>query len=182
MVGGPQQVGGATNCSVTTIMRASKECGHAMGLVHEQSRMDRDSYVNYIEANVDKPQRRTSICRVLTRVYTTSPRIMEYGPFSFARDGVSVVPSSRFQPGSLSAPICRNTQPATWTASGDSTPILRHRSRWTPIPSGLQVVVDSTPCTTPCVFSNWTINSQHNLSVPLDGHGQTLQIDAGGQH
>lgn len=41
--------------------------------------------------------------------------------------------------------------------------------------------MDSAPCTAPCVFANWTIGSQHTLSVPLDAHTQTLQ-SLGGQN
>ena len=40
-------------------------------------------------------------------------------------------------------------------------------------PTGLQVIVDGTTCTAPCVFTNWTSGSQHTLSVP--SANQTLQ-------
>jgi hypothetical protein len=44
-------------------------------------------------------------------------------------------------------------------------------------PTGLQVVVDSTTCTAPCVFASWTAGSTHTLSIPTAN--QTLQTLSG---
>lgn len=46
-VGGTQIIGGATNCTVATLLH---EMGHATGFWHEQERPDRD---NYVTVNLD---------------------------------------------------------------------------------------------------------------------------------
>ena len=83
MAGSPQTIGGAVNCTTTTIMH---EMGHALGLFHEQSRADRDTYVNYMEQNIDKPNTAISTSygsdSVDSGLYNYAS-IMEYGPFNF---------------------------------------------------------------------------------------------------
>ncbi len=100
---------------------------------------------------------------------------MEYGPFSFARDGVSPVLET------IPAGMVLSTGLPQYT-TGDLDGIMRlYAHAPSPItvdtnPSGLQVIVDGTPCTAPCVFTTWTTGSQHTLSVPLDANNQTLQV------
>lgn len=53
MTGNMQTIGGAGNCGVGSLLH---EMGHTVGLFHEQSRTDRNTYVNYMEQNIDKPQ------------------------------------------------------------------------------------------------------------------------------
>jgi hypothetical protein len=173
MTGGLQTISGSANCTTTTILH---EMGHALGLYHEQSRTDRNSYVNYLEQNIDKPQHGNFDIYgsgVDSGLYNYAS-IMEYGAFEFARDGVSPVLET------IPAGIVLSTSLPQYT-TGDLDGILRlYENAPSSItvdtnPSGLEVIVDSTPCTAPCVFSNWTIGSPHTLSVPLDGHNQTLQ-------
>ncbi|MGH9667547.1 MAG: M12 family metallopeptidase, partial [Bryobacteraceae bacterium] len=52
MSGGVQTLGGSIDCAVSVLLH---EMGHAAGLWHEQSRVDRDAYVNVIYSNIDKP-------------------------------------------------------------------------------------------------------------------------------
>jgi hypothetical protein len=88
MAGGVQSIGGSGICDTGTILH---EMGHALGLFHEQSRTDRNTYVNYMEANIDKPQHGNFDIYdsgVDSGLYNYSS-IMEYGPFDFSRDGVS---------------------------------------------------------------------------------------------
>jgi len=174
MVGGTQYIGGSYTCTTTTILH---EMGHALGLFHEQSRADRNSYVNYLEQNIDKPQHGNfdiiGSSSVDSGLYNYAS-IMEYGPFEFARDGVSPVLET------IPAGMVLSTALPQYT-TGDLDGIMRLYGRApTAItvdtnPSGLQVLVDGAACTAPCVFSTWAIGSQHTLSVPLDAHGQTLQ-------
>jgi hypothetical protein len=173
MEGGTQPIGGSGNCTTGTIMH---EMGHALGLFHEQSRIDRDTYVNYMEQNIDKPQHGNfDIVNpgVDSGLYNYAS-IMEYGPFSFNRDGVS--PTLETIPPGM---VLGTDMPQYTTGDLDG---IEHLYAHVPAaitvdtnPSGLQVVVDGTTCPAPCVFSNWALGSQHTLSVPLDSHSQTLQ-------
>ena len=178
MVGMTQTIGGSINCTTTTILH---EMGHAMGLYHEQSRADRDTYVNFMEQNIDKPNHLdfdiVGSGSVDSGLYNYAS-IMEYGPFSFNKDGVSPTLET------IPAGMVLGTSLPQYT-TGDLDGIKRlyaHAPSAITVdtnPSGLQVVVDSTPCTAPCVFTTWSIGSQHTLSVPLDAHSQTLQALSG---
>jgi hypothetical protein len=174
MIGGEQYIGGAINCTTSTIMH---EMGHAMGLYHEQSRADRNTYVNYLEQNIDKPNHLNFDIiedSVGSGLYNYAS-IMEYGPFTFNKDGVSPVLET-IPPGM----VLSITTLAQYT-TGDLDGIERLYG-FTPSaitvdtnPTGLQVIVDSspTPCTAPCVFTSWTTGSTHTLSIPTAN--QTLQ-------
>jgi uncharacterized repeat protein (TIGR01451 family) len=153
------------------------EMGHAMGLYHEQSRADRNTYVNYLEQNIDKPNHLDFDMiedSAGSGLYNYAS-IMEYGPFTFDKDGVSPVLET-IPPGM----VLSITTLAQYT-TGDLDGIER-LYRYTPSsitvdtnPTGLQVIVDGTPCTAPCVFtgSTWTTGSSHTLSIPTAN--QTLQ-------
>src|ERR1022692_548818 len=52
MAGGQQFIGGSINCSFTGTCH---EMGHAIGLLHEHQRPDRNSYIVLTPANADKP-------------------------------------------------------------------------------------------------------------------------------
>ena len=171
MAGGTQTIGGSELCAVTTILH---EMGHAIGLFHEQSRADRNSYVNYLESNVDKPQGPNF------DIYSSGAdsglfnyaSIMEYGAFSFSRDGLSPTLES------IPAGIPLSSDASQYT-TGDLDGIMRlygHPPSAVTIdsnPTGLQLLVDSVPCTAPCVFTNWTLGSQHTLD------SQTVQTLSG---
>jgi astacin len=174
MIGGPQTIGGSINCTTTTILH---EMGHALGLYHEQSRVDRNSYVNYMEQNIDKPNHGNfdiiGSSSVASGLYNYAS-IMEYGPFSFNKDGVSPTLET------IPAGMVLGTDLPEYT-SGDLDGIMRlyaHAPSAITVdtnPSGLKVIVDGTTCTAPCVFSNWTIGSEHTLNVPpSNGTLQTL--------
>jgi astacin len=170
---GSQPISGASNCTVGTIMH---EMGHALGLYHEQSRADRDTYIQYAESNVDKPLHANFDIlqnEAVSGLYNYAS-IMEYSPFLFSRYGTAPVIET------IPAGMVLGTDLNQYT-TGDLDGIMRLYG-FTPSkvtvdtnPTGLQVVVDGTAYTAPQVFT-WTLGSQHALSVPLDSHGQTLQI------
>jgi len=173
--GVPQPIGGSGACTETTILH---EMGHALGLYHEQSRADRNTYVNYLEQNIDKPNHANFDIipdSVGSGLYNYAS-IMEYGPFTFNKDGVSPTLET-IPPG-----IVLGTTTPQYT-SGDLDGIKRLYGH-TPAaitvdtnPTGLQVIVDSTACTAPCVFSSWASGSSHTLSIPTAS--QTLQTLSG---
>lgn len=174
MQGGTQTIGGAANCTTVTVLH---EMGHALGLYHEQSRADRNTYIDYQEANVDKPLHSNFdiIQGAVVSGLFNYASIMEYGAFIDSRYGVSPVIET------IPAGIVLSTDLPQYT-TGDLDAIERLYG-FTPTaltvdtnPSGLQVVVDNVACTAPCVFTNWTAGSQHTLAAPLDAHSQTLQI------
>jgi hypothetical protein len=174
MQGGTQTIGGSYNCTTPTVLH---EMGHSMGLFHEQSRADRNTFVNYMEQNIDKPQHSNfdiiGSSSVDSGLYNYAS-IMEYGPFEFARDGVSPVLET------IPAGMVLSTNLPQYT-TGDLDGIMRlyaHAPSAITVdtnPTGLQVIVDTVTCTAPCVFTTWAIGSEHTLSVPLDAHSQTLQ-------
>jgi hypothetical protein len=174
MTGKTQTIGGSINCTTTTILH---EMGHALGLYHEQSRADRNNYVNYMEQNIDKPNHGNFDIIGSDSVdsgYYNYASIMEYGPFIFNKDGVS--PTLETIPPGM---VLSTSLPQYTT--GDLDGIMRlyaHAPSAITVdtnPTGLNVVVDGTTCTAPCVFTSWTAGSQHTLGVPLDAHSQTLQ-------
>jgi hypothetical protein len=111
---------------------------------HEHSRVDRNTYINYQENNVDKPQHGNfDILPGLadSGLYNYAS-IMEYGAFSFSRYGVNPVVET------IPAGIELGTDLPQYT-TGDLDGIMRLYG-FTPSavsvdtnPSGLQVVVDN---------------------------------------
>ncbi len=159
---GEQFVNGATNCTVATILH---EFGHVTGLWHEQSRSDASTYVTFNEGNVIKG----SIGNFLPAVdndqqnltFYDYASVMEYPAFSFSRNGGP--PLDSIPPGMpLSNPVGYSV--------ADIEGIMRlygvapTEVTVTSNPPGLQVIIDSTPITTPMTFS-WNLNSMHTLSV-----------------
>ena len=177
MIGNTQVIGGAINCTINTILH---EMGHTVGLFHEQSRSDRDAYVNFMEQNIDKPNHGNFDVNpgsVNSGLYNYAS-IMEYSSFIFNKDGAS--PTLETLPAGM---VLGSTMPQYTT--GDLDGIMRlyaHAPSSITVdtnPTGLQVIVDGTKCTAPCVFTTWTAGSQHTLNVPLDANNQTLQTLSG---
>jgi hypothetical protein len=160
-VGGEQTVGGSASCTIATILH---EMGHTVGVWHEQTRPDRDSYVAVNYEAVIKGSR-GNFDKLLDDNQVLSPfdyaSVMEYPAFSFSRNGQPCIESI---PAGI--PL---SNPAGYSAA-DIDGIDRlygaipTNVTVTSNPPGLKVVVDGTTITTPQVF-NWALNSTHTLNV-----------------
>lgn len=168
-VGGKQIIGGATNCTVATILH---EMGHATGFWHEQQRPDRDNYVTMNLANMVNTESSNSTIQyddmqALT-LYDWSS-IMHYFPLNFSKNGLPVIET--IPPGMTLANY-------VGYSAGDLDAIKRlyqaapSQVTITTNPPGLQVVVDGTTVTTPQTYS-WPLYSMHTLSAPTDAQSQS---------
>ncbi len=160
-VGGEQTVGGSASCTVATILH---EMGHTVGVWHEQTRDDRNTYVNVNYGAVIKASRSffdqaPDNHQDLTLFDFAS--VMEYPAYSFSRNGEPCIESI---PAGI--PLSNSTG---YTAS-DIDGIMRLYGEIptsvtvTSNPPGLQVLVDGNSVMTPQVYS-WALNSTHTLAV-----------------
>jgi astacin (peptidase family M12A)/centrosomal CEP192-like protein len=160
-VGGEQTVGGSGTCAMATILH---ELGHTLGVWHEQSRPDRNSYVNVNYGAVIKASRSNfdqlaDNDQELTLYDYAS--VMQYPAFSFSRNG---------EPCIESIPAGIPLSNSAGYSAGDIDGILRlygavpTEVTVTSNPPQLQVVVDGTTITTPQTYT-WALNSTHTLSV-----------------
>ncbi len=161
-IGGEQSVGGAVNCSTATILH---EMGHTLGLYHEMSRPDRNTYVKVLTTNMIKGSEANFDILIdnfqETGLYDYAS-IMHYPAFVLSRNGGPTLESI----------------PAGMTLSNDSgysAADLDGINRLygaipasvtvTTNPGGLHVIVDGTTYTAPHSFA-WTLNSTHTLALP----------------
>ena len=165
-----QPVTGSTICAVSTILH---EMGHAIGLWHEQTRADRDTYLTVNYGNVIKGSWSnfnivTDNAQMLGLFDYAS--IMEYEPYSFSRNGGPVIETipAGIPLGSVEGlPV----PSAADYSAGDKEAIERlYGAAPTSVtvtsnPPGLQVEVDGATVTTPQTFA-WALNSTHTLNVP----------------
>ncbi|HXB98779.1 MAG TPA: choice-of-anchor D domain-containing protein [Terriglobales bacterium] len=168
MVGGEQVVGGSGTCTVATILH---ELGHTVGVWHEQSRPDRNTYVNVNYGAVIKASR-SNFDQIYDNQQTLSPydyaSVMEYPAFSFSRNGEPCIES-------IPAGIPLSNPNGYSAADIDGIERLYGaiptQVTVTSNPPGLQVIVDGETITTPQTYA-WALNSTHTLNVPAGG--QTL--------
>ncbi|MGB8013643.1 MAG: choice-of-anchor D domain-containing protein [Terriglobales bacterium] len=161
-VGGEQTVGGSGTCTTATILH---ELGHTVGVWHEQSRPDRNTYVNVNYGAVIKASR-SNFDQFLDNDQELTPydyaSVMEYPAFSFSRNG---------EPCIESIPAGIPLSNPTGYSAGDIDGIMRlygaipTQVTVTSNPPGLKVMVDGNTVTTPQVY-NWALNSTHTLTVP----------------
>jgi uncharacterized repeat protein (TIGR01451 family) len=165
MAGGQQFIGGSINCSFTGICH---EIGHAIGLLHEHQRPDRNTYVVLNSANSDKPYLLGDF-DLFTDNYQTLglydyASVMHYPAFSFTKNNLPVLES---------IPAGIPLSNTTGYSAGDVDAIKRlygfAPSTVTIVtnPPGLGIIVDNTPYTAPQTFT-WTINTRHTLNLPPD--------------
>lgn len=163
--GGEQQVGGSGGtsnpCAVGTILH---EMGHTVGLWHEQSRPDRNTYVSVNYDNLIKG----SISN-FNQIYDNGQEttlfdyasIMEYPAFSFSRNGGPAIES--IPPG-----IPLSNYNGYTAADIDGIERLYGNAPTavtiTSNPPGLEVIIDGATVATPQVF-NWPLGSTHTLDI-----------------
>ncbi|MGB6830045.1 MAG: M12 family metallopeptidase [Terracidiphilus sp.] len=164
-----QPMTGSTSCAVGTILH---EMGHVIGLWHEQSRPDRNTYVTVNYGNVIKGswsnfEQFGDDIQLLTPYDYAS--VMQYPPYSFSRNGGPVIESipagiplsgSEGVPDTGSADYSAADKEAIERLYGAAPTMVTVTSN----PVGLQVVLDGETITTPQQFS-WALNSSHTLSV-----------------
>jgi len=174
-----QPMAGSTDCTIGTILH---EMGHVIGLWHEQSRPDRDTYVtvnydNVIKGSWSNFQIDTDNQQILAGYDYAS--VMQYIPFAFSRDGGPVIesipagiPLSGYEgvPAYAGAPGTAALPKFDYSA-GDKETIMRlygaapTEVTVTSNPIGLQVIVDGATVTTPQLYK-WSLNSSHTLNLP----------------
>ena len=165
MAGGQQFIGGSINCSFTGTCH---EMGHAIGLLHEHQRPDRNSYIVLTPANADKPYLLGDFdffaddFQVIGLYDYAS--VMHYPAFSFTKNNLPVLES--IPPG---IPLSNTTG----YSAGDIDTVRRLYG-FTPStvtivtnPPDLKIIVDGTTYTAPQTFT-WTLNSRHTLNLPPD--------------
>jgi hypothetical protein len=176
-----QPMTGSTNCTVGTILH---EVGHVIGLWHEQSRSDRDTYVtvnynNVIKGSWSNFQIVTDNEQILSAYDYAS--VMQYIPFAFTRNGGVVIESIPAgiplggyegvpaQPGPTGTPAL----PYFDYSAGDKETIERLYGKAptevtiTSNPVGLSVIVDGATITTPKTYA-WPLYSTHTLAVAAE--------------
>ncbi|MBV9340035.1 MAG: choice-of-anchor D domain-containing protein [Acidobacteria bacterium] len=176
----PQPMGGASNCTLGTILH---EMGHVIGLWHEQSRPDRDLYVTVNYQNIVKSSR-SNFDVVLDNIqdYTLYDyaSLMQYPAFTLSRNGgpaLETIPPGIPLNGSEGVAVI-----ATDYSAGDKEGIMRLYGTVpasitiTTNPPNLQVIVDGSNCTAPCL-ENWALNSQHTLDVPVNAQTVSGNIE-----
>ena len=174
--GGEQAVGGAGGssnpCTVATILH---EMGHTVGLWHEQSRPDRNTYISVNYGNLIKGSI-SNFNQIYDNLVESTlfdyASVMEYPPFSFSRNGGPAIES-------IPAGIPLSNLTGYTAADIDGIERLYSNAPTavtvTSNPPGLQVIVDGVTVTTPQVF-NWTLNSTHALNVPSNVQSQSGNI------
>jgi hypothetical protein len=175
-----QPMSGSTNCNVGTLLH---EMGHVIGLWHEQSRPDRDSYLSVNYNNVIKGSWGNFLIATddaQTLVPYDYASVMQYVPDAFSRNGQPVIesiPAGIPLAGYAGVPAQAGNGgpalPAFDYSAADKETILRlygappGKITVTSNPVGLSVIVDGATVTTPRTYT-WPLYSSHTLDVPAD--------------
>jgi len=167
-----QPMTGSFLCSEGTILH---EMGHVIGLWHEQSRSDRDTYVTVNYQNIIKGSRfnfdiiQDDVQNMTLYDYAS---LMQYPAFSFIRNGgpgIETIPAGMPLGSFDGIPVPQTVD----YSAGDKEGIERlygtppTQITVTSNPPGLQVIVDGVTVTTPQVYT-WALNSTHTLNVPTN--------------
>ena len=172
-VGGKQLIWGSGSCTVATLLH---EMGHATGMWHEQSRLDRNNYVNVLFANMIDVEQSDSVQQfddMQTPTLYDWSSLMHYSAWNFTKNGNPTLESI---PAGM--PLSNNTG----YSAGDIDAIKRlygtvpAQVTITTNPSGLQVIVDGATVTAPQTF-NWSLFSTHTLNVPGNAQSQAGVIE-----
>jgi Astacin (Peptidase family M12A)/Chitobiase/beta-hexosaminidase C-terminal domain/Divergent InlB B-repeat domain len=176
-----QPMTGSTNCTIGTILH---EMGHVIGLLHEQSRADRDTYItvnynNVIKGSWSNFQVLTDNQQLLASYDYAS--VMQYIPYAFTRNGgvvIESIPAGIPMAGyegvpAQAGPPGAPAQPGFDYSAGDKETIQRlygaapTQVTITSNPLGLSVIVDGAAITTPQSYA-WPLYSTHTLDVAAE--------------
>jgi hypothetical protein len=160
-IGGEQNVGGSFSCDLGTLLH---EMGHVVGLYHEMSRPDRNTFITINTANIIKGSESNfnqlgDNEQDLTLFDYAS--VMEYIPYAFSRNGGDVIET--IPPGIALSSL-------NGYSAGDIDGVARLYGAVptlvtvTSNPPGLSVIVDGNAVTTPQSFA-WKLKSTHTLAV-----------------
>ncbi len=175
--GGEQDLAGSIDMNVETLLH---EMGHAYGLLHEQSRSDRDTYIEFHPENMSDAYRQSSY--FLPDYFQLDADIQNIGLYDYASVMHYYWNNFAKNEGPVFETIPHGMQIAQYPVSAstgnysegdidaikriyDSTP---YPVTITSCPTGMQVIVDGSTITTPQTFT-WPLYSTHTLSVPAGG-------------
>ena len=160
-IGGRQLIIGPPDCPVGVLLH---EMGHAIGLLHEHSRFDRDQYILWQPQNTAKNQRSQSAIETWDRKIVAPydyGSIMHYSDFDFSANGqptyVTIPPGIEIGQirGFTDADV--DTVRRLYGMAPTSVTV-------TSAPPGLTVIVDGESVTTPKTYT-WPIGSTHTIDV-----------------
>ena len=158
---GAQDINGGSDCSIPALLH---EMGHATGLYHEQSRQDRNSFVDFLLDNVidgeETAYAQSNYNEQDIGLYDFAS-VMQYYPLAFSRNGQKTMESKP-------AGIEFGTVPTYSAGDIDTIKRLYGAAPKTvtiaSLPSGATVTVDGVAIKTPKAF-NWALNSTHTVAV-----------------
>ena len=178
MIGGEQFIHVEDSCNGLTM---THEIGHTIGLFHEQSRPDRDYYINVHLDNMDKRYVGNSLLNTGAATaagFFDYGSIMEYGPYEETK-ATQVLVNETIPPG------LGIDGTAHGPSAGDIDTVRRMYGEVpssvtiTSAPEGLLVSVDGASVKTPQSF-NWAVGSIHNLDVAdRQGDGTPVRYSFG---
>lgn len=170
MQGGPQPVNLSNVCFVGQAIHA---IGHSVGLFHEQSRHDRDDFIQVRQEQVILAHWDPDFIiqpEGIDTGYYDYGSIMHYNATEFSitcQDPETTACASAISTIPPGIPIGQRAglSPGDVAAAGTLNGLTQKEFVVTTDPEGLEVTVDGWRCLAPCVF-NWSAGSQHKVEAP----------------
>ena len=160
MIGGRQTIQLGTGCPKYAIIH---ELGHALGLMHEQSRKDRNAWLTVLYENIDN----TLYDQFQQESSSRDAGYYDYGSImQYSNSGFSVDGNANLESVPTGIPLGQQTG----LSAGDIDNISRIYgvvpavTRVTTIPEGLAMIVDGVRANSPQSF-NWVPGSSHTIAV-----------------